>query len=273
MPYRKESKEAEETKEIKDPRTLWNLWIPLTPHFSCFSPICPYNQPMQYTSSPSYPVSLSASTKSQAYSLLAVAMGLTLIGVFAGVRFAPVLLTSGLHLILAVAELGIIFTAGIWSRKYPLNYVLFGLFPLLSGLSITPYLLMVATGYVNGVEILWNAVGATVCLSLAAVVLSRIAPNLSAWANALFYALIGLLVVSLFQIFIPGLRTQGAELLISGGASILFGVFLAFDIQRLQRGAALGASPFLLALSLYLDIYNLFLSVLRFMTALSGERR
>jgi FtsH-binding integral membrane protein len=29
----------------------------------------------------------------------------------------------------------------------------------------------------------------------------------------------------------------------------------------------------MMALSLYLDIYNLFLSVLRFMTALSGERR
>ncbi len=36
---------------------------------------------------------------------------------------------------------------------------------------------------------------------------------------------------------------------------------------------SLGANPFLLALSLYLDIFNLFLSVLRFMSVLSGERR
>lgn len=228
---------------------------------------------MQYTSSRSAPVSLSASTKSQAYTLLALAMALTLVGVFLGTQFAGLLLSSGLHLLFAVVELGLIFTASIWARNYPLNYLLFGLFPLLSGITITPYLLVIATGYVNGVEILWNAVGATVCMSLAAVMLSRIAPNLSAWAGALFYALIGLLIVSIFQIFIPGLQTQGAELLISGGATILFGVFLAFDIQRLERGAALGADPFMLALSLYLDIYNLFLSILRFMTALSGDRR
>ena len=228
---------------------------------------------MQYISSRPYAVALSASTQSQAYALLAFAMGLTLVGVAIGTQFAGLLLSSGIHLLFAIAELGIIFTAQMWAKHSPLNYLLFGLFPLLSGLSLTPYLLLIATGYVNGAEILWNAVGATVCLSLAAVVLSRLAPNLSVWANALFYALIGLLVVSLFQIFIPALRTQGAELFISGGATVLFGLFLAFDIQRLQRGAALGMSPFLLALSLYLDIYNLFLSVLRFMTALSGERR
>lgn len=228
---------------------------------------------MQHTPSRTTPLSLSASTQSHAYFLLALAMALTLAGVFIGSYIAGLLLSSGLHLLLAIVELGLIFTAQIWARKYPLNYLLFGLFPLLSGITLTPYLLLIAAGYVNGVEILWNAVGATVCMSLAAVLLARLAPRLSAWAGALFYALIGLLIVSLFQLFIPALQTQGAELLISGGATILFGVFLAFDIQRLQRGAALGADPFLLALSLYLDIYNLFLSILRFMTALSGERR
>lgn len=228
---------------------------------------------MQYTPSRPYSQPLSASTQSQAYALLAVAMACTLVGVYGGLLFAGVLLSTGLHIMLAFAELGLIFSAQWWSKKYPLNYVLFILFPLLSGLSLTPYLLMLTAGYVNGTEILWNAVGATVCLSLAAVLFSRIVPNLSTWANALFYALIGLLIVSLFQLFIPALRTQGFELVLSGGGAMLFGVFLAFDIQRLQQGAALGASPFLLALSLYLDIYNLFISVLRFMTALSGDRR
>lgn len=228
---------------------------------------------MQYTSSPAYSTPLSASTRSQAYALLALAMGLTLLGVYIAVQFAGLLLNSGLHVLFIIAELGLIFTAQWWSRTSPLNYLLFGLFPLLSGLSITPYLLMVATGYVNGPEILWNAVSATVFLSLSAVVLSRLAPGLSAWGSALFYALIGLLVVSLFQLFIPALRTQGMELVVSGGAAVLFGLFLAFDIQRLQNQSALGANPFLLALSLYLDIYNLFLAVVRFMTALSGDRR
>ena len=43
---------------------------------------------------------------------------------------------------------------------------------------------------------------------------------------------------------------------------------MAYDIQRIQHLSRLGASPFLMALSLYLDIYNLFLYVLRFMLAI-----
>jgi modulator of FtsH protease len=228
---------------------------------------------MQYTSSPAYSAPLSASSRSQAYGLLAFAMAMTMLGMYIAMQFAGLLLNSGLHIAFAIAELALIFTAQWWSRSSPLNYILFAAFPLLSGLSITPYLLLIATGYVNGPEILWNAALVTVWLSLAAVVLSRIAPNLSAWGNALFFALLGLVGVTIFQLFIPALRTQGMELIISGAASVLFGLFLAFDLQRLQQQSALGANPFLLALSLYLDIYNLFLAVLRFMTALSGDRR
>ncbi len=200
-------------------------------------------------------------------------MALTLVGVYFGLQFANLLLSSGLYLGLAVIELGLIFTATWWSRSSPLNYLLFALFPLISGFTLVPYLLIITTGYVNGGAILVNAVGATVCMSLSAVVLARMAPGLAAWGSALFYALIGLLVLSLLQIFFPALQTQTSELLISGLGTVLFGIFLAFDIQRLEQGAALGANPFLLALSLYLDIYNLFIMILRFMTALSGERR
>ena len=63
------------------------------------------------------------------------------------------------------------------------------------------------------------------------------------------------------------------EMIISAVGIVVFGMFLAYDIQRLRRGTAMGESPFLLALSLYLDIFNLFLYVLRFMLAVSGRRR
>lgn len=228
---------------------------------------------MQYTPSRSQPLALSASTQSQVYGLFALAMALTLIGVFLGMNFAQYLLTSGLHIGLAVAELAIIFSAGWWSKKSPLNYGMFATFPLLSGITITPYLLLVMTGYQNGPAILVNATAATVFMSLAAVVLARIAPGLASWGRALFFALIGLLFVSVLQIFVPSLRTQGIELLISGAGIVIFGLFTAFDLQRIQRMGALGANPFMLALSLYLDIFNLFIMILRFMTALSGDRR
>ncbi len=200
-------------------------------------------------------------------------MALTLLGVYIGMNMAQMLLSTSLHLVLALVELGLIFTAAWWSRTAPLNYILFAVFPLLSGITMTPYLLLILAGFVNGPAILFNAVAATVCISLSAVALSRLAPGLSAWGSALFYALIGLLVLSVLQIFVPMLRTVGFELLLSGGAIVLFGLFTAFDIQRIERQSAVGANPFLLALSLYLDIYNLFLAILRFMSVLSGERR
>lgn len=216
---------------------------------------------------------MQAGTQSAVYGLFALAMAVTLIGVFFGMLWAQTLLTSGMHVFFAIAELGIIFTAGWWSSKRPLNIVLFVLFPLLSGITITPYLLSILAGFVNGPAILFNATLTTIFISLAAAVLARMAPSLAGFGRALVLALVGLLVLSLAQIFVPALRTQTFELLIAGAGIVLFGAFTAYDLQRIADQGKAGANPFLLAISLYLDIFNLFLMVLRFMTALSGERR
>lgn len=227
----------------------------------------------QFSSLSSRPLSLSASTQSQVYGLFTLAMALTLIGVFLGMMWAPVLLTTGLHIGLAIAEIAIIFSAPWWVEKRPLNYILFALFPLASGITLTPYLLLLLAGYTNGSAIIFNAVVATVFMSLSAVVLSRIAPNLAVFGRALVFALIGLLALSVLQLFVPALRTPGFELMLSGAGIVIFGLFTAYDLQRIEAQGKMGANPFMLALSLYLDIYNLFIFILRFMTALSGERR
>ena len=228
---------------------------------------------MNFFSSASQPIALRASTLSQAYALFTVAMGVTLAGVFVGMVYAPYLLGSGLHAMFAIAELALIFTAGWWSRSSPLNIILFVAFPFLSGITVTPYLLSVLTVFSNGPAILMNAAAATVTIALSAAVFARIAPNLSAWAGAFLLALVGLLFAGVLQLFFPMLRTPGFELFLSGAGIVVFAFFTAFDIQRIRAMGGLGANPFLLALSLYLDIFNLFLSVLRFMGALSGDRR
>lgn len=228
---------------------------------------------MQIDQAPSRSVILSASTQSQTYVLFALAAGLTVVGVFFGMMFAPLLLGSGMHFLFLIAEMIIIFTAALWIERSPLNMILFGAFPLLSGITFTPYILYVLIGYANGASILVNALLATTFMALAAAVLARIAPSLAGLGQILFLAVIGLVFFSIAQIFVPGLRTGAAELLISGGGIVVFALFLALDLQRVARLGRLGASPFLLALHLYLDIFNLLLYVLRFMVALSGERR
>jgi FtsH-binding integral membrane protein len=57
-----------------------------------------------------------------------------------------------------------------------------------------------------------------------------------------------LIILSLLQVFFPGLRTGVTELLVSGFGIVLFAVFIAFDIQRISALGKVGANPFLLAL-------------------------
>lgn len=229
---------------------------------------------MQYSPSVSRPLTLSPSTESQVYGLFALAMGLTLVGVFVGIEFAMQLLSSGMAMLLIFVELGIILSARWWMEKSPLNILMFGLFPLISGITITPYILYVLLQYANGASILINAFAATTCMGLAAAVFARTTRwNLGLMGRGLFFALLGLVAMGILQIFVPSFRTGQMELLLSGAGVVIFALFTAYDIQRVQQTARAGANPFLLALSLYLDLFNLFLYVLRFMLALSGNRR
>ncbi|MBI5156084.1 Bax inhibitor-1/YccA family protein [Candidatus Peregrinibacteria bacterium] len=229
--------------------------------------------PLTRSHSSSAPITLSASTQFQTYLLFALAMALTVVGVGAGIAFAPVLLTTGVHILFFIVEMGIILSAPFWVERSPLNYLLFGLFPLLSGITFTPYVMMILLEYVNGAEILLNALIATTFMALAAAVFARIAPSLEGLARGLLLALLGILFFMIAQIFFPSLRTGTAELFISGIGIVVFALFTALDLQRVQRMGSLGISPFLLALRLYLDIFNLFLFVLRFMSAFGGQRR
>ncbi len=219
-------------------------------------------------------IAVTASTQAQTYGLFALAMALTCVGVFVGAAFAPVLLTSGMHFFLLFLELGIVFTSGMWSRTAPLNYILFALFPILSGITVTPYIMYVLIGYANGGVILVNALAATAAMTAAAAVFARTTRiDLFGIGGALMMALIGLIVLGILQIFITSLRGGMFEMVLSGAGVVLFAGFTAYDLQRIEKLGRAGANPFQLALSLYLDIFNLFLSILRFILALSGNRR
>lgn len=225
-----------------------------------------------FSQNPSAPITLEPSTEAKVYGLLTIAMALTVVGVFFGIIYGPMLMSLGLQVFFLLAELVLIFTSGFWSRRSPLNIILFGLFPILSGFTITPYLLSLLVGFENGGMLILNAVVATVFMTAAAAVFAKTTSiNLAGMRGVLFMGLIGLIVIGILQIFLPAL--QQFELLISGAGIILFSFFIAFDIQRAQVQARAGGNAFLLALSLYLDIFNLFLYILRFMQAFSGNRR
>lgn len=220
------------------------------------------------------PSALSTSSSAKVYGYLALAMLLSAVGVALGATFALPIISTGWLFLLGIIEIGIIFSAPTWVRKSPMNAILFGVFPILSGLTITPFLLSVALQYANGAVILLNASIATVVLCVAsAVYASMVKTDLSRTIGLfLFQSLIGLIVFGLLQAFFPMFRGTGFEMILSGVGIVTFALFLAVDMQRVMRRS--GADhPMILALSLYLDVFNLFLYVVRFMIAMSGDRR
>ena len=228
-----------------------------------------------YSPAQSQPIRLSSSTESQTYLLFALAMALTVVGVYFGTLYAPLVYSGGVHILLLIAQVGIILTASKWIDSSPLNYILFGALPIFSGFMITPFIHGVMIGYENGPSILLNALSATVFMAAAGAVFARSTKMDLSWMGSfLVFAVFGLIGLGLMQMFIPSLRAStGFELMLSVGGTVVFALFTVYDLQRIQRMSQAGASPFLLALSLYLDIFNLFLYILRLMLVLYGDRR
>jgi FtsH-binding integral membrane protein len=94
--------------------------------------------------------------------------------------------------------------------------------------------------------------------------------DLSAVGRFGFFALIGLILASLVNMF---LHSSGLEWIITFAGVLLFAALTAYDTQRLKnlfRSAGTGANlPLVGALTLYLDFINMFLFLLRIM----GDRR
>ena len=96
--------------------------------------------------------------------------------------------------------------------------------------------------------------------------------DLSGMGGILFVGLIGVIVASVVGIFV---QLPLLYIGISAVAAVLFTGFLVFDLNRVasSRGATEGQA-ILLAVSVYLDIVNLFLALLRlFGIAGGGSRR
>lgn len=78
--------------------------------------------------------------------------------------------------------------------------------------------------------------------------------------GALFIALLCLLSVRILQMFIPSLQSLGVVDYLAAG---LFALYIGYDMWRASEIAATADNAVDVAVSLYLDIINLFLNLLR----------
>lgn len=173
----------------------------------------------------------------------------------------------GLIWVVYILELVLIFTSRIWSTKTPLNRLLFAAFAFLSGLTIGP-LIFSLTASAAGSAILVKALGVTGAMFTGTAILGYTTQrDLSGMRGFLITSLIGMIIVGILGFFIPWSNTM--EMVYSGFGVLLFSAFTAYDFQKLKhypQDRYIDA-----ALNLYLDIFNLFLMVLRLLMSLSSR--
>ena len=203
------------------------------------------------------------------YMLLALSMIPTVIGAFAGIQlnfsFMP-----GSPLIGFILFLGIAFGFMYGIEKYKNSSVGVALllgFTFFMGL-ILSRILQVALGFSNGGSMIAMAAGGTGAVFFTMATIATVSKrDFSGMGKFLFIGMIVILLAALANIFfqIPAL-----SLAISAAAVMIFSAYILYDISRIVQG---GETNYVSAtLSVYLSIYNVFVSLLQLIMALTGER-
>jgi len=129
-------------------------------------------------------------------------------------------------------------------------------------------MLQVALTFSNGGTLIgMAAVGTAAIFFSLATVATVTKKDFGFLGNFLFIGLILLLIASIANIFfaIPAM-----SLAISGVALLVFSGYILYDVSRIVNG---GETNYVTAtLQLYLDVYNVFVSLLHILMALSGRR-
>lgn len=129
-------------------------------------------------------------------------------------------------------------------------------------------ILQVALGFSNGSEMIALAGGGTALIFFAMSAIGSNPKNdFSAWGRFLFVGVVVLLVAMLANLF---LQIPALHLALSVVCLGIFSAYIMYDINRIIHG---GQNNYVLAtLSVYLDIYNVFVSLLQLLMAFSGQR-
>lgn len=143
---------------------------------------------------------------------------------------------------------------------------LFG-FTFIAGLMLAP-MLSVAAGFRNGGQLVALAGGMTAAIFFAMAAIATVTKrDFSFLGKFLFIGLVLVIVASLANLFF---QVPALSVTISGVAVLLFSAYLLHDVSKIVRG---GETNYITAtLNLFLDVYNIFISLLNILLIFSGQR-
>ena len=203
------------------------------------------------------------------YMLLALTMVPTVAGALLGVQMQFSFL-AGSPFIAFMLFLGISF-AFFWgierNKNSGLGVALLLGFTFFMGLMLSR-ILQVALGFSNGGSMIALAAGGTgaifFTLSSVAAVSKR---DFTGMGKFLFAGMILILLAAVANIFF---QVPALSLTIAVAAVGIFSAYILYDISRIMQG---GETNYVSAtLAVYLDIYNVFVSLLQLIMAFTGER-
>ncbi|MFO1316491.1 MAG: Bax inhibitor-1/YccA family protein [Burkholderiales bacterium] len=204
------------------------------------------------------------------YWLLALSMLPTIAGAFVGMQFnfaavfksAPIMAP----LLMFGAMLGSLFVVTLLRNSAWGVVALLG-FTFIAGVFLTP-ILTVAAGFRNGGQLVALAGGMTAAIFFAMATIATVTKkDFSFMGKFLMVGLVLLIVASLANLFfqIPAL-----SLTISAVAVLIFSAYILYDVSNIVRG---GETNYVMAtLGLFLNLYNLFISLLNILLAFTGQR-
>jgi len=202
------------------------------------------------------------------YWLLALSMVPTVLGAWVGVA-------SGITQVMGNGMSTILFLAGAFGFMYAIEktkesstgvYVLLA-FTFFMGLMLARMLAMIL-GFKNGSSLIMTAFGGTAMVFFGMATLATVIKrDLSSMGKFLFIGALILLVAGVVNIF---MQSTALMMTLSVLAIVIFSGFMLFDIKRVIDG---GETNYISAtLAIYLDIYNVFQSLLAILGIVGGER-
>jgi modulator of FtsH protease len=202
------------------------------------------------------------------YGLVLLGIVVTMLGVVLSMTQPAVMTFSIEHPFITFLGgfLAPMFLAQRWHREFPRNIALTLVGTAGAGVMIAPVLVFAERaqpGIVSQAGILtFTVFGA---LTVYAAVSRR---DFSAWGGFFFVGLITLIVTSLLNMLF---QNETASLWIAGATVLVFGGLLVFDTWRILRTDTYGPDDYVIAaVSIYLDLLNIFLAILRL---LGGNRK
>jgi modulator of FtsH protease len=204
------------------------------------------------------------------YWLLALSMLPTMVGAWAGMQLNFLALFAASPIVAPLLMFGVMIAAlfGVTALRNSAWGVpaLFG-FTFIAGMMLAP-ILTVALGFRNGAQLVGLAGGMTAAIFFAMAGIATVSKrDFSFLGKFLFVGLVVLIVASLANLFF---QVPALSLTISAVAVLIFSLYLLHDVSNIVRG---GETNYITAtLNLFLDLFNIFISLLNLLLAFSGQR-